>query len=256
MSFRQTDAIVLRLFNYGEADRVAHFLTEDRGIVHGFVQGARRLKSRFGGRIDLLNHGLLFYFEKSDEHLVTIQNFDLFNSFRNIKAELTHSYRAMAIAELAYLMCQQMTPDRQLYKIFLAFLKALEAPGSDSHSLLVLFEMFAIHHEGYTPPLDSCRVCRAPPTYPLQWLRQQGTLMCQRCYKPGFGSAIEVSAEFPSLFKAMMSPDVKSLNRLTINPKLLPDMELFCFEYLRFHLDFQSRTENIFRFIMGSDLHI
>ena len=49
-----TDALVLRTYQLGEADRIVVFLTRDRGKKRGVANGARRTKSRFGGGLEPL----------------------------------------------------------------------------------------------------------------------------------------------------------------------------------------------------------
>ena len=44
-----TEALVLRTYKLGEADRIVVFLTRDRGKKRGVAKGARRPKSRFTG---------------------------------------------------------------------------------------------------------------------------------------------------------------------------------------------------------------
>src|SRR3954470_563052 len=48
----KTQAVVLRSIRYGEADRIVHLYTPDRGRVGAIAKGARRPRSRFGGRLE------------------------------------------------------------------------------------------------------------------------------------------------------------------------------------------------------------
>ena len=48
----RTEAVVLRSIRYGEADRVLHLYTVDRGRVGAIAKGVRRARSRFGGRLE------------------------------------------------------------------------------------------------------------------------------------------------------------------------------------------------------------
>ena len=50
----KTEAVVLRTFRYGEADRILHLYTAERGRVNAIAKGVRRVKSRFGGRLEPL----------------------------------------------------------------------------------------------------------------------------------------------------------------------------------------------------------
>src|SRR5919205_348372 len=51
-----TEAVVLRSFRLGEADRVLHLYTLDRGRVGAVAKGIRKTKSRFGARLEPLSH--------------------------------------------------------------------------------------------------------------------------------------------------------------------------------------------------------
>ncbi len=48
----KTEAVVLRSIRYGEADRILHVYTPQRGRVGAIAKGVRRTRSRFGGRLE------------------------------------------------------------------------------------------------------------------------------------------------------------------------------------------------------------
>jgi len=48
----KTEAIVLRSLRYGEADRILHLYTPQRGRMSAIAKGVRRARSRFGGRLE------------------------------------------------------------------------------------------------------------------------------------------------------------------------------------------------------------
>ena len=52
----KTEAVVLRSIRFGEADRVLHLYTPDRGRIGAVAKGVRKTKSRFGGRLEPLSH--------------------------------------------------------------------------------------------------------------------------------------------------------------------------------------------------------
>lgn len=51
----QTKGIVLKRVNYGEADRILTFFTEDRGKVSAIARGVRKPKSKLAGGIELFS---------------------------------------------------------------------------------------------------------------------------------------------------------------------------------------------------------
>ncbi|MER3412601.1 MAG: DNA repair protein RecO, partial [Thermoleophilia bacterium] len=51
-----TEAIVLRSLRFAEADRILHLYTAERGRMGAIAKGARRTRSRLGGRLEPLSH--------------------------------------------------------------------------------------------------------------------------------------------------------------------------------------------------------
>jgi DNA repair protein RecO (recombination protein O) len=64
------DALILRTYKLGEADRIVVFLTRDRGKKRGVAKGARRPRSRFAGALEPLTEVRVAYFEKERRELV------------------------------------------------------------------------------------------------------------------------------------------------------------------------------------------
>src|SRR5216683_2244823 len=64
MPARETEAIILKTFPLGEADRLVSFLGLSSGRVRGVAAGARRLKNRYGSTLEVLFHVLIWYVEK------------------------------------------------------------------------------------------------------------------------------------------------------------------------------------------------
>src|SRR4051812_29305369 len=68
----KTDAIVLRSMRYGEADRILHLFTPERGRLSAIAKGVRRARSRFGGRLEpYFRLRLVLYQGRSDLLTVT-----------------------------------------------------------------------------------------------------------------------------------------------------------------------------------------
>src|SRR5919109_1199124 len=63
----KTEAVVLRSFRFGEADRVLHLYTSDRGRVGAMAKGVRKTKSRFGARLEPFSHVELLLHQGSGE---------------------------------------------------------------------------------------------------------------------------------------------------------------------------------------------
>ena len=85
----KSEAVVLRSFRYGEADRVLHMYTLDRGRVGALAKGVRKTRSRFGARLEPLSHAELVLHEGRGE-LQTVTGVELIRSHHAARED---SYR-------------------------------------------------------------------------------------------------------------------------------------------------------------------
>jgi len=161
------EAIVLASKDYGEADRLIILFTKQFGKMTVLGKGVRRIKSRRGGNIDLLNHVTLRLAFGQSFPLVT--EADVINSFLPIKEKLSTAVYAYYILEIVndltvenqehldifYLLLQTLTilahqPKRILIHAFeIKFLKALgfwnpAAVPKDDDQLLDLARHIAV----------------------------------------------------------------------------------------------------------------
>src|SRR5260370_3607763 len=64
MPARETEAIILKTFPLGEADRLVSFLARSSGRARGVASGARRLKNRYGSTLEILSHVQIWHLSK------------------------------------------------------------------------------------------------------------------------------------------------------------------------------------------------
>src|SRR5437899_4669419 len=82
----KTEAVVLRSIRFGEADRVLHLYTSDRGRIGAVAKGVRRTTSRFGGRLEPLSHVEVMLHQGSGE-LQTVTGVDLLRSHHDARED-------------------------------------------------------------------------------------------------------------------------------------------------------------------------
>jgi len=100
MPIDQAEAIVLRTYAIGDQDKIAVFLTRDKGVIRGVAKGARKFGNRFGSSLEPMSHVTMFYYEKERKDLVTINTCDLIESFFEVQADLKMSLTLSYFAEL------------------------------------------------------------------------------------------------------------------------------------------------------------
>jgi DNA repair protein RecO (recombination protein O) len=156
MPLYTADALILRTYKLGEADRIVVFLTEDRGKKRGVAKGARRPRSRFAGALEPLTRVRLAYFEKEQRELVGLNYADPSCSPLSARPEaLGHiGY----FAELIDQWAQEGDPNDRLYRLGASLLDALAAGGS-VEPLARYFEFWLLRLQGVYPSIAACHGC-------------------------------------------------------------------------------------------------
>lgn len=94
-----TEGIVVRARDLGEADRIIILLTPNRGLVSAVARSARRTTSRTGGHVDLLRHITAQISEgRSDLH--TISQVETINAHLPLRNDLDRLTLASHFAEI------------------------------------------------------------------------------------------------------------------------------------------------------------
>ncbi len=159
MPLYTTEALILRTYKLKEADRIVVFLTRDRGKKRGVAQGARRLRSPFGGALEPLTRVGVTYFEKEQRELVSL------NYAEPITSPLWAG-RADALgytgyfAELIDEWAPEGDPNETLFRLGASVVEALGA-GTPVEPLARYFEYWLLRLQGVYPSLLACECCGA-----------------------------------------------------------------------------------------------
>ena len=160
-----TEAVVLRSFRLGEADRVLHLYTLDRGRVGAVAKGVRKTKSRFGARLEPLSHVELQLHQGSGE-LQTVTGVELLSSHRSGREQPYRLNVGLVAAEaMLRLFPEQEANDRAFHALarFLELLDELEPRDArpQADPLVLSFQLKLLWLAGYLPHVTSCAECGA-----------------------------------------------------------------------------------------------
>ena len=162
----KTEAVVLRSFRFGEADRVLHLYTLDRGRVGAVAKGIRRTKSRFGARLEPLSHAELLLHQGSGE-LQTVTGVDLIESHRASREDPYRLSVGLIGLEAMLRLFTEQEANPRAFRALTRFLELLDGwapttersarPGLDP--LALSFQLKLLWLSGYLPHVTSCAEC-------------------------------------------------------------------------------------------------
>lgn len=182
MPLYRTEAIVMGGWNLGEADRIISFYTRRMGSIRAVANGSRRVRSKFGGRLQLFTHGLLLCFARENRDLYRINEFEPLESFQGLRSVLDQLSHAAYLIELTSLLACEGEASEQIFLLLLRSLRGLEM-GVEAFHAEKAFETGLLGIAGYLPELRRCMKCKRLPLEDSQvYLSpQEGGIRCHRC---------------------------------------------------------------------------
>jgi DNA repair protein RecO (recombination protein O) len=172
-------ALVIGSFPLGESDRVVTFFTREFGRVRGVAKAARRLRSRFGGALELFTLGQLMFFDTGRSDLVRIDHFDVTHPFAGLRENLETLGEAAWMVEVVARTTGERDRQPALYGLLLRALRAMEVTARPPR-VAVCFGVRALDVLGHRPRLDRCVECGK--TYPFaRPSLAEGGLVCEAC---------------------------------------------------------------------------
>jgi DNA repair protein RecO (recombination protein O) len=238
----KTEAVVLRSFRYGEADRVLHLYTLDRGRVGALAKGVRKTRSRFGARLEPLSHAELVLHEGRGE-LQTVTGAELIRSHHAARED---SYRlgiGMVGAEAMLRLFPEQERNQRAFRALTRFLDLLDdletgraqRPALDP--LALSFQLKLLWLSGYLPHLTSCAECGAE-TKLAGYSPRAGGALCAACAD----GAMPLSAQGLRGIEALLSLPLAEAGRALLSPRAAREALSVVNASHEYHGGFRLRT--------------
>ena len=154
-----TEVIILRRTDFGEADRLLTVLSPALGKLRVIAKGARKMTSRKSGHVELFARVNLLI--AKGRNLDILSQVETLDAHRAIREDLAASAAAHYMCELSEQFAQEGGEERPLYEL-LSLMLATLGTAPDSQLLTRYFEMRLMSLGGFRPQLARCVRSAAP----------------------------------------------------------------------------------------------
>lgn len=176
---QKSRAVVLRVTDFGEADRLVTFFTEDFGKLKGVAKHAKKSKKRFGGGLECGSIGVVRYFERQNAELVRLDEF----AVEQPSWKITGSLEKIVTLHISIEMADKMLPlahaSRERFGLLSRWIVFLsENDLCPRHRHAFYYKWLAA--SGLEPVFDKCVVCGNAFPY---WIESSyGGAVCKNCH--------------------------------------------------------------------------
>jgi len=240
----QTEAVVLRRLDYGDADRILTLLTRERGKLAAIAKGVRRRTGRLGG-LDLFAHSQMML--ARGRNLDVVAQVQRRGDARHIQGDLQRTAYASLVVEVVDKVLEDRHPMDDVFDLVVATLDRLNVPDRSPRAEAAWFLMRMLDLLGYSPQLASCPSCAQPLPEAAGWYSARlGGIVCGRCAGE-LDDASSVSVTALKVLRVMAIGDEGLYQRLKLTEPLLREIEQVLETQLEYHLDRHIRSLDVIR---------
>lgn len=253
------EAILLRSVDYGESDRIVHFLTPEGGRLTAIAKAAHRSHRRFPGTLDVFNRLEIRGQRRPRAALALLEQARLIDPFLGLRQEAAR----YALASFLLEMLDRMAPEglapgdaERLFRFGVDALSLLSSVGPD-RVLRVLLELRALDALGIRPELGRCVRCGRIPSAQLSESHSvgfhvpDGGLVCSAC-GAGLEDQVRVTLGTLRRLEAGLEAVPGALSEVGFDPRSLIEAERLVFRFQRFHVGLELRSERFLSEIIPS----
>jgi DNA repair protein RecO (recombination protein O) len=181
----KTDAIVLRSIRYGEGDRVLHLYTPHRGRLSAIAKGARKARSRFGGRLEpFFRLRLVLYEGRGD--MLTVTSAETAAAHGRLRDHAGALDAAARACDAVGRLFAEGDPSPAAYHLLANQLALLDAhPARAGLANQLAFRLKLLLAAGLAPHLAACASC-GEAEHLTAYSGAAGGVVCGACEGGGF----------------------------------------------------------------------
>lgn len=203
-------AIILKSYKLGESDKIVKMYSRDGDIINAVAKSARKIRSKFGGRLELFN--LVDLELSTGRNLDIINQVEIIKSFKNIASDF-YKFVFCEIISKIILKTQVSGGDSSplLFKlIYACFNEINNLDPEDVVSLkktMCFFGIKFLRITGYVPLLENCSKCnqKLKNLYSfhenkIYFSVRYGGILCRKCADSSGGIEVLGASDYRFLY--------------------------------------------------------
>lgn len=175
----KTQALVIKVTDVGENDRLLTLLTKDYGIVKAFASNAKRLTNKYNSATSALCYSDFTLREVKGSYRVS--DAVLSHSFFKIGGDIKKLALGQYFCEVAETLSPPDSESEIMLRLVLNSFYYINSEKIDLTLLKAIFELRALSISGYMPDLSACGLCGNIDENEMFFYADDGILACKKC---------------------------------------------------------------------------
>lgn len=226
----KTEAILLAVRDFGDADRMVTLFSRELGKLTVMAYGARRPKSLLSGSVQPFVYADLSL--TTGKNLDSIRQCDIRKPNREVREDLILMAYANFLAELVVELWPEREAEPAVLDLLLAVYRTLPARNPRITALAAAWQLLAL--AGFRPEQNQCVSCNAAVDYPARFDPRAGGAVCRNCSS---SECMEYTEEMKAFLEKLLKLDWEQPGHFSVSGTVLLQTEGLFKSFLNWHLD-------------------
>jgi len=216
MTTKNMTAIVLKVSDLGESDKLVIFYGREEGKIAGVAKGAKRSKKRFCNKLEIFSLLDVLYDDRGRSGLVRIAEAELLTPFLSLRQNYDRYVCGVLACELVRYWSGDNDADKNIFNLLLWALQSIDR-GSPPLMVQIFFQTKLYTLLGYRLHLSGCIKCEntGQPGMPFVFHPARHGLLCGHCFaKPVLRDMVPLSLNTIKLLQHVQNLPLEKLDRL------------------------------------------
>ncbi|MEJ6952027.1 DNA repair protein RecO [Natronospora cellulosivora (SeqCode)] len=249
MAVINTEGIVIKQFDLGEADKIITFYTKDYGIIRAVAKGVRKGKNRLSGIVLPFSYNNITVYQGRSS-LGRINHLNNIYTFTKLREDLTKMAYASFMAEIVDKVGLESDPNQILFSLLLAsFHKILIKESEEIKYVELAFKILILSILGYKPEIKQCVSCKNEilkiSTKKYIFDIKYGGLLCNNCTRSEYTyneNRDSISEGSLQIIETILEYGIKSLDKIIISKRQYEELDRIINKFLFYHLDLKLKS--------------
>ena len=182
MTSKKMKAVVLKVSDLGESDKIVTLYSRQIGKVAGIAKGAKKSKKRFSNKLEAFSLLEILYNDRGNSGLVRIVEADLLSPFISLREKYDRYVGAALACELIYYWSKDYDADSDIFNLLIWALQSIDN-GKSSRVVQIFFQIKLYTLLGYQLHLSCCIKCGIAEKEGKPYVFHPGRhgLLCRKC---------------------------------------------------------------------------
>jgi len=182
MTTKKMTAVVIRVSDLGESDKIVTLYSKQAGKVAGVAKGAKKSKKRFSNKLEFFSLLDIIYDDRGRSGLVRIVEAELLTPFISLRQNYDRYVGAVLACELIYYWSGENDADKNVFNLLVWALQSIDS-GKSPKVVHIFFQIKLYTFLGYKLHLATCIKCGVAEQEGKPYVFHPGRhgLLCRNC---------------------------------------------------------------------------